>query len=260
MIENLLVFISILTAELISLGVLRVLGCDMKGKYWYTLYFFLAFFILFLAACTLYFTFNPIDHDTLKQNQATDLIYIFTGISALLAPVVLIFSLDSWKESFNAEKHDLLLRTREEICSKIQQYILYNLSKHLYESKKNILEILKSYSDSMNISEFYSKIDTSYNFIIQDLSILSDNLHRNHLNLKSFEKEETLKLQSEIIKDVNSLIAPYADFKMQLWDSVNNNRVKDFIANFDSLQTWEILENINTRHEIILKISKLKRL
>ena len=47
---------------------------------------------------------------------------------------------------------------------------------------------------------------------------------------------------------------------MQLWDSVNNNRVKDFIANFDSLQTWEILENINTRHEIILKISKLKRL
>lgn len=59
MIENLLVFISILTAELISLGVLRVLGCDMKGKYWYTLYFFLAFFYIISSSLYSLFYFQP---------------------------------------------------------------------------------------------------------------------------------------------------------------------------------------------------------
>lgn len=66
-----------------------------------------------------YVNFNPIDKDTLKQDQATDLIYIFTAISTLLAPIVIIWSLDSWKESFNAEKYDKLFSERAMICSKI---------------------------------------------------------------------------------------------------------------------------------------------
>lgn len=258
MIKDFSIFLSIISAELLSLFILYLFRCEMKGKYWFTLFFILAFLILFSTACIFYLNFNPIDEDTLKQSQATDLIYIFTAIATLLAPIVIIWSLDSWKESFNAEKYDKLLSERAMICSKIQQYILYDLSKRLYESKKNILEVINNYSYNMNVNEFYSKIDTSYNFIIQDLSILSDKLYINSLNILSFENKETIKIQSDIIQKVNSFITPYAEFKIKLWEHVDKKKLEEFIANFDELQAWKELENMNSRTDIISNISKLK--
>ena len=258
MIEDFSIFLSIITAELLSLFILYLFRCEMKGKYWYTLFFILAFLIFFSIACIFYLNFNPIDKDTLKQQQATDLIYIFTAIATLLAPIVIIWSLDSWKESFNAEKYDKLVSERAVICSKIQQYILYDLSKRLYESKKNILEVIKDYSEDINTNEFYSEIDVNYNFIIQDLAILSDELYINSLNINCFENKENIKIQGDIIKKVNSLITPYAEFKNELWKRDSEKRIEEFIENFDELKAWKELENMSSRADIISDISILK--
>lgn len=260
MIENFSIFLGIISAEFISLFILYLLGCKMKGKYLYTLFFILAFLIFFSIACKFYLNFNPIDADTLKQNQATDLIYIFTAIATLLSPIVIIWSLDNWKDSFSAEKYDKLLSERAIICTKIQQYILYDLSKRLYESKKNILEVIKGYSESTNINEFYSNIDTNYNFIILDLTVLSDELYMNSLNICQFENKDSQTIQSDIIYAINSLIIPYADFKTKLWEHTDEKNLEKFMIIFNGLQVWKELENMNLRANIIGNISKLKRI
>lgn len=76
----------------------------------------------------------------------------------------------------------------------------------------------------MDINEFYSKIDVNYNFIIQDLAILSDELYINSSNIHYFENKETIRIQGDIIQKVNSLITPYAEFKRELWKHVGEKK------------------------------------
>lgn len=254
--EDIVLSCSILIAEMISLFILKLFGCNMKGKYWYSLFFILSFSILFSLACILYFSFNPLDNDTVKQNQATDIIYIFSGVATLLAPLVLIWTIDSWKDSYNTQKLDSLLSERVEICSSIKEYILYKLSERVYISKKNILNLIDDYNYEYDIEEFYSKIDASYYYIIQDLSKLSTRLNINRINLKKYEVND-IKLQADLIYKVNSLVTPYGDFKQRLWDHTNNKTLNKLLKDFDEIGTWDILNDKAKRSDIIQEINSL---
>lgn len=231
----------------------------MSKKYKHILLFLLFFIILCTISYFLYLEFNPIDKDTIKQSQATDLIYIFTGISTLLSPIVLIFSLDSWKSAFNAEKTDQLLTERIKICGLIKNYMAFDHQINLAMHQTAILDHISNFSkNSININEFYQRIDSSYFSIIRIIANFSNDLHINQLGLKNDISRNESKIQSEIINELNNLANTYSIFKNSIFDNINT--LQNLQNNFSNLPFWKELSNSNTIARIIDNVEKLEKL
>ncbi|MHA3052614.1 hypothetical protein [Acinetobacter sp. ANC 4640] len=231
----------------------------MSKKYKNILLFLLFFIILCTISYFLYLKFNPIDNDTTKQSQATDLIYIFTGISTLLSPIVLIFSLDSWKSAFNAEKTDQLLTERIKICGLIKNYMAFDHQINLAMHQKAILDHISNFSNnSININEFYQRIDSSYFSIIRIIANFGNDLHINQLCLKNNISRNESKIQSEIINDLNNLANTYSSFKISILNNINT--LQTLQNNFQNLSFWKELSDNNTKIKIIDNVEKLEKL
>ncbi|AUX86932.1 hypothetical protein C3F34_13410 [Acinetobacter sp. ACNIH2] len=244
----------------------------MKGKYWYTLYFILAFLILFSTVCIVYLTFNPLDEDTLKQSQATDLIYIFSGVSTFLAPLVILFTLSDWK---NERRFDKEMEIFEQIlnnCEKLNSiYVLkryFNaellkavVNKHLSSFSSNNL-IKNNYFEPSSLTNIISYFDDS--FIDHDNSIFILEIYRDLLNkitiLQSIKYNEKLSREiGTIMSLINSKGNEYVEF-ISFFNTFNNK-----IITFEIFQSQVLNQaifneqnNYNKQKEILEVIQRIR--
>lgn len=275
MIENFSIVLGIISAELISLFILYLFGCKMKGKYWYTLYFILSFILLFSIACIFYLNFNPLDRDTLKQSQATDLIYIFSGVSTFLAPLVILFTLNDWKDERQFDKkmeiYEQILTDCEKLNSpyKIKGYYSADILACKVNEIKNSFEensLIKNNNFTAGELEHHI-IDFNNSYIYHGDIIYIFEIYQNILNkitiLEAIKSHKELSSEISTIlslinekriqyaefinffKKFNSKEIPYETFKTEI---LNQNIFKDEYNNYIS-----ILKSIQKTRQIVRK-------
>lgn len=274
MIKDLSIFLSIMIAELLSLLILYLFGCKMKGKYWYTLYFILAFLILFSMVCIFYLKFNPLDNDTFKQSQATDLIYIFSGVSTFLAPLVILFTLSDWK---NERRFDKKMEIYEQIlnnCEKLNSaYVVkrYFNAELLKDKTNDILSRFESNTliknNNFSAGSLTNNIlffDNSY--IDHDNSIFIFEIYRDLLNkitiLQSIKNNKELSSKiGTILSLINSKRNEYTEF-IFLFNSFNHKNISFEILQSQILNhaIFNEQNNYNKQKEILETIQKVREI
>jgi hypothetical protein len=272
MIENLSIFLGIITAELMSLFILYLFGCKMKGKYWNTLLFILGFIFLFSIACILYLSFNPIDNDTYKQSQATDLIYIFSGVSTFLAPLVILFTLSDWKYERQFDKKMVIYEEILNDCEKlnsvyeIKSYFTAELLKN--NVNKNLIIFENNYLIKTNVFDSGSLINIienfDYSYINHENSIYIFEIYRNLLNKITIL--QAIRSHKELSTNINSLLllinskkVQYAEF-INFFNKFNYKEISymDFKSQILSQPIFNEQDNIHNQKKILVDIQKVR--
>lgn len=246
----------------------------MKGKYWNTLFFILVFIVLFSIVCIFYLNFNPIDNDTFKQSQATDLIYIFSGVSTLLAPLVILFTLSDWRNERQFDKkmeiYDQILTDCEKLNSahKIKWY--FSAEKLKGEINKNLLVfernnlIRNDNFDRGSLINVVTHFDNSY--IDDTNSIYIFEIYRNLLNkitiLQAMKNHKELSTKiGSILLLINSKKAQYAEF-IHFFNKFNNKEISyDFFkSQVLSQNIFNVQDNDNNQTEILVLIQQTREI
>jgi hypothetical protein len=113
-------------------------------KVYRDIYSFLALYLIvcILGIC-LYYFFSDFENAKNSTATRTDIIYIFTAIATLFAPLVVVYTFDSWKkQSFEKMRIQAVSQLKESLVQQhkaINLFLIRNSLDDLFISNKNFI-------------------------------------------------------------------------------------------------------------------------
>lgn len=171
--------------------------------YIYIVRFILGYLLVSIFGIVLYYLFSDL---TLQSSTTTrtDIIYIFTACAALCAPILVITTLNLWREQYRTTLNKEVIINLVKEIEELRQVLLetYELMQSINSSHQRSLAILQLEKNKPNNEDRINKVieDIKSGYYLQIKNLLEKN------TFKIFEKKCSILKYSTILRMGNDVL------------------------------------------------------